>query len=390
MFMTSSNVLNDAIEDDIKWKTITFRRAGPSPSIESKSDIVTIECGTISIDTADNILLPIISQRDGQDKLRPFMKLLLTEKASVLYGLVAGERVRRISESDLLSAIDGISAALSEGGAEEQMKQRPSVIKATVKDDRLVVINADIESRTPLNQLEAYRSEYLSEARYLRESLAGTNAGAGFNRRLVAIEKSLSEELTDVISLILADQARGLEIMLPAVSEMLIDTTAKDLSAFVAGLGLLSRQFPAWQNFVEEANQNVAVSCDNEEALQFAASVLSEQPDEIVAPEIKDAIRSTQEARIGVRDPILDFAFTRAIGNAYRAIGRYLLERAKSSAKQFNSTLEKEIGEVLAKSLLATTVGLSTHALSHLAAGMPAEFAWFAALAIMLTPKNAT
>jgi len=244
------------------------------------------------------------------------MKLLLTEKASVLYGLVAGERVRRISESDLLSAIDGISAALSEGGAEEQMKQRPSVIKATVKDDRLVVINADIESRTPLNQLEAYRSEYLSEARYLRESLAGTNAGAGFNRRLVAIEKSLSEELTDVISLILADQARGLEIMLPAVSEMLIDTTAKDLSAFVAGLGLLSRQFPAWQNFVEEANQNVAVSCDNEEALQFAASVLSEQPDEIVAPEIKDAIRSTQEARIGVRDPILDFAFTRAIGNA--------------------------------------------------------------------------
>jgi hypothetical protein len=369
-------------------KAAVFRRGGfPSSAIDDLGDMPNIEVGTISIEEADELLLPIISKRSGKDNLRSFLKLLLNEKASVIRPDNAISSTRRISQGDLISTIDGISIALS-GDEDEPFQQKMSVVRAEVVDERLVVIDKDASSKTPIEHLEAYRSEYLKEARQLRATLSGVNAGPGFTRRLEAIEDSLSSEFTEVSSLILADQTRGLEIMLPAVCDTVVDTTAKDISAFVTGLGLLSRQFPAWQQFVEEANQNQPLDQQNEECLTEIALILQNQSDEVISPEIKDAIAQTQAARIDSSDTILDFAFTRAIGNAYRAVGKYLLDRAKGIAAQFNSSLEKGFGEVMAKSVLAGSVGLASHALIQLAGGLPLEFAWFASLAVLLAPTK--
>jgi len=125
-----------------------------------------------------------------------------------------------------------------------------------------LVLKEDEELATALglDALEEVRKIYHADAARLTVSLQGTNGAGAFQARLENAARTLSQRFTTNSSLILGDQARGLEVMLPAVSEVLTDVTAADVAAFVSGLGLLVRQFPAWREFVSEARETSPIS----------------------------------------------------------------------------------------------------------------------------------
>jgi hypothetical protein len=168
---------------------------------------------------------------------------------------------------------------------------------------------------------------------------------------------------------------------------MLTDSTVSDLSAFVSGLGLFVRQFPAWRDFVNEAREEQPLTGELLDALNGALAILEQSEDKIVDPELKAALQKVSDARTGLTDKILDFAITRAVGNVFRAVGRYIIDRSNGIRREFNLSMEKSIGQAIAQSAVAGLIGLAGSALLHLAAGIPLEYGWIIGLGILASMR---
>jgi hypothetical protein len=294
-----------------------------------------------------------------------------------------------LGEQEFVNAAETLRLAVTSSGELESVNPRPSPVDADVIADRLVLRDpAANDPETPLESLEGLRKSYCADAERLIAILRGTNAAGSFQARMENAQGTLARPLTAMSSLLLGDQARALEVMLPSMSDVLTSVTAADLAAFVTGLGLLVHQFPAWRTFVAEAWQVKPLSETDEGALRQAALLLDNASDAVIDPALKVAIKSTWETREGLTDSVLGFAATRAIGNVFRAIGRYVLERARGTLAEFNGSFEKSLGSALAKSVVATLFSTAAAALLQLAVGLPFEFGWVIGLGIILAPQK--
>jgi hypothetical protein len=361
-------------------------RLGVPGAKQLPSGVIELNIGTIDVDQATAILEPIWHDERIGSNTKSFVRLILEEKARNLS--LGGVDPVYLSQESLAKTLETIQVAIAKSTDVSSVESRNSPIDAIVVDDRLVLSNVEsVETVVPLEALEHLRRQYHGDAEKLVSILSGTNAGKAFLGRMENVERTLSGNLTFNSTLILGDQARALEIMLPSVREMLTDSTVSDLSAFVSGLGLFVRQFPAWRDFVNEAREEQPLTGELLDALNGALAILEQSEDKIVDPDLKAALQKVSDARTGLTDKILDFAITRAVGNVFRAVGRYIIDRSNGIRREFNLSMEKSIGQAIAQSAVAGLIGLAGSALLHLAAGIPLEYGWIIGLGILASMR---
>jgi hypothetical protein len=212
--------------------------------------------------------------------------------------------------------------------------------------------------------VEAVRDVHLRTARRLAVYLTGSNVGPAFSQRFDAVVELLAETLSTERALQLAVQVRGLEGMMEAVSERLDDVTVADIAIFASDLKDLLNQLPAYRRFMEEAHAGVAAAA---EALAAAATVitaLEDQPDELVEPRLKQAMRSVRLTAEQIQDRVTSFALVRTAGNALRAVGRFFNERivtfGREATKAFDASAGKTFGDNIGTSFGRAMAGVVT------------------------------
>jgi CheY-like chemotaxis protein len=262
--------------------------------------------------------------------------------------------------------------------AEHLVSPRPSPVDAEVRAGQLRLRDdAKADTFTDASSLDALRRLHLATATRLCSSLAGSNVGPGFNARLLSVRRILSRRLTRERSLQLAIQTRGLEGMMAAVSERLDDVTAADVGGFVSDLADTVRQFPNYREFLNEAQSFDAIPEATGEAASQLASLLENQPNEIVAPDLRSAIGEVREVAQEHSDAVSRLALIRTVGNAFRAIGRALNRRLRGVGRKAAETFDDIVGKALGRGLAYLVVGAaSAGLLGVLASTFPSEFAF--------------
>jgi hypothetical protein len=392
LIKSTSGILSDVIvQSGLPMKVMQYsleKNVDPGADYGDRDGVYRLKVGVISVPMAADAIKTAFGLNARDTMAGSFVKLVLQERAGPRTAADATEPL--LNEAALRSALPALRDALGRGSETPSLEPKSSPLQVEVIDERLVLENDNAPStRTPIAHLEAMRSHYHSESRRLIDNLRDGNAAGSIVPRLRSIENSLSSEFTDVSSLIIADQARSLELMLPALEDVLLDVAAKDVAAFVGGLGLLARQFPAWRDFVEEAASGSTLNPADEHQLIQAAQIISGQPDDLVDPKVKSALSKTEEARVGLHDSVLDLALIRAVGNVIRAAARYLHQRAVGAASAFNTAVDKELGDVLAKGAVAGLLAAAGNVLLPLATSLPAEFGWLLAFTVFLGKNKA-
>ncbi len=368
--------------DDLRIVMLQETKMFPSGAELSPSGTPILSASVIDFEKAANLIEPIWRDKKPDPKSTAFVRLILEERAR---SVSVNANQLSLGELALSNVVNTIRQAVERSGDIHSIQPKQSPVDAEVVDEQLVLVERDgAATALPLESLEAFRQQYHTDATRLTASLIGTNAGGAFVARLEAACATLSREFTITSSLLLGDQARSLEVMLPSVSDVLTDVTAADVGAFVTGLGLLVRQFPAWRDFVNEARDTTPMSPSDEAALRQISEILENAADGLVAAELKSAVSKTASAREGLTDPVLDFALVRTIGNIFRAIGRYVFERANGIGPEFNKAFDKKVGEALAATAVSGLALLASTQLLHLAVGLPLEFGWLIGLGILL------
>lgn len=262
------------------------------------------------------------------------------------------------------------------------VRSRPSPIDVKVIRNQLRYVDtAKAEAASSDRIVNAVRKIHLATARRLAVALVGSNVGPGFNSRFEAIYLLLRRALSSERALQLAIHVRGLEGMMDVVAERLDEVTVADIAVFVADLIDLLNQLPVYRRFSEEARTVVSPTNEGASVASAVAAVLEQQPDELVDPPLKDAIRSVRLSAEGRPDALTVFALIRTVGNAFRAVGRFFNDRlAKLKQKAtdtFDETAGKALGKTLAYLLVGTPIGA---ALTTLYSLYPTEFAFVAQL----------
>jgi CheY-like chemotaxis protein/DNA-directed RNA polymerase specialized sigma24 family protein len=263
-------------------------------------------------------------------------------------------------------------------------------VNASVRGQRLRLVEDNITpARLDGDALDAVRRLHYATVRRLCGELVGSNVGSAFNARLEAIRRTLSKRLSRERCLQLSVQARGLEGMLPAISERLDDVTAADVIVFISDLGDTVRQFPIHREFAEEADALPISDEAADAAIQLATNLENQLP-EVVEPELQAAIADIRKAAEDQPSQLSRLALVRTVGNVFRAMGRAINRgsaavgaRAKAissrrvagvskhAADNFDETLGRWIGKGLA-GIVASAV--TWGALNILAAALPSEF----------------
>jgi hypothetical protein len=343
----------------------------------------TISVGVVGVAEATDLIEPIWHDERASQRSKAFVQLILKERARTLSA--DPTRYLCLGEAALSDIVGTIRQALAESIQLDSVLPRRSPIDADVVDDRLILRDGvAISGGTPLDALEEFRIRYFEDAERISGALVGTNASEGFFARLRSVTRTLAKAFTRTSVLVLGDQARALEVMLPAVSEMLTDATAADLGAFISGLGLLTRQFPEWRTFVEEARDTRPLAREDLDALGQIARVIKDAPDNIVDQRLREALADAAEAADGLEDRVVELSLVRSVGNVVRAIARFILDRAKGIGREFNQSVEKKIGEALAGYAVGGLLLSVAVPLLHLAAGMTLEFGWVVGLGILM------
>jgi|GEM_PF-223943 len=290
--------------------------------------------------------------------------------------VVMGARDDTLSQfaQEILELLDPDRAHPDE--STDDMGGRPGPIDARVVDGQLRLID-ETHTVTEMEPsiIDAARLTHFATAKRLCTSLAGSNVGEGFNARLECTCELLSRTLSRERCLQLALEVRGLEHMLPTISERLDNVTVADVGAFVGGLSQLVRQFPDYRRFVEEASDLGPASTDARNAASALASRLSTQPDSVVAPDLKQALAGIQANDAQRPDRVTSLALVRSVANVFRALGRFSKDHAKAISREAGGAFDKSVGGLGGRTLAVLVVGPPTVLLlRQLAAAYPGEF----------------
>jgi len=255
-----------------------------------------------------------------------------------------------------------------------QLAPRPGPIAGQVSDGRLTA-GPSLPGQTVLepSEIEAVRQLHRETACRLAEELTQSNVGSAAVSRIIAIAGTLDQPLDAPRSVRLGVQIAGLEKLLPSIEEVLDDGKYLDVRIFIDDLSDLSRQFPAYRTFVEEARASLPLTQGTKRAILAAVTEIVEQPDEVVAPDLKEGLDQLARQHNDAANDVVSFALQRTVGNILRAIGRWLKTRG--------SNLGHGINKAVDKALLGLLVGGGVAAAAvALAAAYPAEFSWLPAL----------
>jgi hypothetical protein len=262
--------------------------------------------------------------------------------------------------------------------AEILLQPRLSPVDARVVHGQLQYVDATrAETASSDDIVEAVRNLHLPTAARLAVSLAGSNAGPGFSARFEAVHDLLGQTLTAERALQLAIQVRSLDRMTDAVAERLDEVTVADVAIFTADLMDLLSQLPAYRRFVEEARATVTPPADAVRAAASVATALEEQPDDIVEPQLKQAVLDVRVIAQESDDRLAAFGLVRTVGNAFRAVARFFNERVvtfgRRATQAFDDTAGKAFGKAIANLLVSSSIGGALFGLYEL---FPAEFAF--------------
>jgi CheY-like chemotaxis protein len=249
-------------------------------------------------------------------------------------------------------------SARAEPISASQLRPRLAPVDAEVRGGQLQIAPAEL-AHTALSseEIETIRQLHLPTAKRLCSELQQTNIGPGPIHRLAAIAGTLAEPITRAASIRLGVQAAGLLHLVGSVSEVVDETRFADLQAFTRDLIDLARQFPAYREFIREAQAFDAVTSDSEASVSQLASELMKQPDDVVAPDLKNAISEVSTLARDIGDPLSRFALFRTIGNVLRAIARWLIARAAGVAARANTTFDEDAGKLVEKRLVTLVIG---------------------------------
>jgi hypothetical protein len=351
--------------------------------VQTRSDILDIEsrydCPKIFLATG-----PLIDDSEfpsGAIRLmRPYDESILRSVISeaLLIGfdrdsLVDETQSDRLDEPNDHAEIDPVEVDVAQ--LEEALSTGPSPVESEFIGGQLRLAETTplAETLIPMAALEALKEDHSRDV--LRVLTIASNVGPSFNARLEALSKLLEDELTEQSILRIGNQVEALRLMRAAVDEALGPQSAGDVKALIDALRKFTRQFRLWRQFSDEASTIATLSDDERGALRDVARALYAQPSEVVSEPLKEAIKETEAAQRDVPNPASDLAFAQAIASPFRAIGRYLVARAKGAGTQFNASLEKNIGEGLAGGVVTLLIAASTPLLA-LAVQMPSHFAW--------------
>lgn len=292
-------------------------------------------------------------------------------------------------ETDISKVIRSVSDRISANLKDANIEPKIAPIDAHVEGDVLRLGDKGMpETGAPEDVIEALREEHLEDVSRLRKSLSGSNAGSGFLSRLEAAERHLSSPLTRGVALRLATQVRALETMFPAVSEVLTDVSAADVGGTLVGLGLFVRQFEPWREFIDEAQKMSSLDVAVMDALKEARGKIQEQPNDVVELDLKKELTELSELVSQSEDPVVQTGYARSIGNVYRAVGRFIRNRASGASKNFGDSLDKKVGEGLADITFSGLVVGATIPLTQLAAAAPDDFGWVIPLLAVLAARK--
>ena len=362
------------------------RRHGFPEGLNISNNNLNLNIHMLDFESTD-IFLREVSLRFGLDKLPEVRQDILFGSANKQISEYRGGRY--YTEIGIASAIRAFERAAEKQPSLEEMASQPAPLDAFVDGEVLRLSGSGPpETNAPLDHLEQLRMQHADDVRRLLTSLQGANCGSGFIYRLESVHVKLLQNISHAGSLLLATQVRAIEDMLPAVSEVLTDLTAADVGATVSGLGLFVRQFPAWRKFLLEAERENAVPSDVLDNLLRVTESLTQQEDSVVERELKNGLTSVQDAAKSVDDPVLTFALLRGTSNVFRAIGRWLHERAKSISGEMTRELDGGIAKILVKAALGSLIAAVSGELLQLAAGYPHEFGWLTGLIIFIRTKK--
>lgn len=232
------------------------------------------------------------------------------------------------------------------------------------------------EQVLPKPMLEALLQDHLNDANRIRQ--LPSNLGERFYARLDVIIEILSEPLSETSLFRLANQQMALAHMRPSIAEMLDPRSAADIEAFSEALSLTVRQSSHWRQFLTAA-EVTGRHPEAESALKAVSRIIAAQPDEVLRPLVKEIVSETAAVAEDSPSPVSERSLSTSVSNIFRAIGRYLKDRARGTSRSFNESLEKELGEGAAAALVNLIVAASTPLLV-LTTQLPAEFAWIGPL----------
>lgn len=254
------------------------------------------------------------------------------------------------------------------------LRANPAPVDAVVIKDQLRLAPGTApHSLLDRGPLEALRSDFREDVERLLQ--LGTNIGPAFAVRLQRLRALLEEPLSEASALRLANQIEALAEFKIAVEEALNPSDAADVLATVAALRKFVRQFPIWRAFQREAAEVQPLAPEIEDELRKISEIIEQQPDNLVAPELKNALAEVRETSEESGAAPAGFAFARGVSNVMKAVARYALDRLKGAGAEFNKSIDKELGGGLATTASNLLIGLGTP-LVVLALHLPAEFSW--------------
>ncbi|PJG48592.1 hypothetical protein CAF53_10365 [Sphingobium sp. LB126] len=334
---------------------------------------IELEDGSSGVDAVNEIFL---ERQYPTIFVTAFPERLLTDKRPQPTYLVTKPFRPAIVQNAIAQAL--LSAQFDEPEAEDTIARLPVIlpqeidpidgpIGAEVAGGKLRLVDATIaQTKVSPDSLDELRQDHLATAMRLCRNLEGSNVGPGFSARLETVRKTLNKPLSAERGLQLAIQSRGLEMMMPQITERLDDVTAADVGALVSDLVALSRQFPTVRQFLEEARAIEGAGERAHDAAVQLADVIIDQPPSLVEPDLKEALLDLRTAAADGREPLAELGLIRAVGNILRAIGRALSRRVSgiksSAAKSFDDTLGETLGKGLADQLRSSALPPFVHA----------------------------
>lgn len=278
-----------------------------------------------------------------------------------------------------LSKFDKIDPRKLQSSTELMPKSSP--INAEVKDNRLIAAApVGAEPKTSWENINAIKDQLSDDCSQLIDIFKNSNVSPIFANRLNKLGSILRSDVNDPTFLTVGVHAIALEQALPSVSEEITETAGAELAAFVSSLGLFTRQFPAWRDFVNEAQIAVQVSDEAIDILFQISEIIQGQDPESIDPSVQEALSEVIYVAKGKKILINHFALSRAIGNILRAIGRWFVDIAVKA----NKGIKDGIASVLSGATLLGIFAGINHLLGQLGVLLPAEFGWAVAVIALL------
>lgn len=245
------------------------------------------------------------------------------------------------------AALDG--RADSPAAAESALLDGPAPMHVAVIDGQLRrVAGGPANIRIALGTAERARIVQHREILSLLEARVGSNLGAQLERRLQSLEETLARPVDADSGIEIGVKARNLRRVVVSLTEQATPSTLAELEALADSLDELAWLFPSWREFVVEARPLHGAEAG---ALRDVARQIAAQPDELIAPEVKqavseltsDAAAEETEGRAGIAQTALG----RVVARILAAVGAWVGETIFGIGENANLSFRKVVGGTL-------------------------------------------